>query len=141
MFHSTLVTRVSSFGSGRRCLRSLRAASRAPGLPGRTQSLPPLWLSRPRAARGPPRGPHGPHSGEVFGLRDARGERHLSGQKEVENCRVFVPSFVGESWVKVQVKTTVKTLCFGTNKNDQRASTANAYFFLLLLWGQVLDEL
>ena len=50
----------------------------------------------------------------------------MSGQKEVENCRVFVPSFVGESWVKVPVKTTVKTLYFGTNKNEQRASTANA---------------
>ena len=73
--------------------------------------------------------------------RDPRGERHLSGQKEVENCRVFVPSFVGESWVKVQVKTTVKTLFFGTNKNEQRASTANEYFFLLLLRGHVSDEL
>ena len=56
----------------------------------------------------------------------ARGERHLSGQKEVENCRVFVPSFLGQSWVKIPVKTTVKTLYFGTNKNEQRASTANA---------------
>ena len=27
-------------------------------------------------------------------LGPARGERHLSGQKEVENCRVFVPSFL-----------------------------------------------
>ena len=60
--------------------------------------------------------------------RDLRGggDRHLSSQKKVENCRVFVPSFVGESWVKIPVKTTVKTLCFGTNKNEQRASTANA---------------
>ena len=73
--------------------------------------------------------------------RDARGERHLSGQKEVGNCRVFVPSFVGESWVKVQVKTTVKTLYFGTNKHEQRASTADADFFLLSLRGQVSDEL
>ena len=65
----------------------------------------------------------------------ARGEKHLSGQKEVENCRVFVPSSLGESLVKIPVK----TLYFGTNKNDQRAITANADFSLLR--GQVLDEL
>ena len=46
--------------------------------------------------------------------------------KKVENCRVFVPSSLGESSVKIPVKTTVKTLYFGTNKNEQRASTANA---------------
>ena len=39
----------------------------------------------------------------------------MSSQKKVENCRVFVPSFVGESWVKISVKTTVKTIV-RTNK-------------------------
>ena len=61
----------------------------------------------------------------------------LSGQKEVENCRVFGPSSLGESLVQIPVK----TLYLSTNKPEQRASTANEYFFLLLLRGQVLDEL
>ena len=37
--------------------------------------------------------------------------------------------------MKIPVKTTVKTLYFGTNKNEQRASTADADFFLLSLRG------